>query len=173
MLRAQRYNIFGKQTNILPYLWLLKEKCVTLQSNDIRDIIPIGKMKKLLLTLSAFVWSLSVMAADYDLDSPFGFCTCSSRTEAASTFDMNGGGWYAYPVPDDFTGKVIVLTSDGSDVDMKTVIQDGIKNYDVVILDGSKGDFLVSSSISITSSNKTIIGINHARLCTQWYVTMI
>ena len=137
----------------------------------IHELTHLGKMKKLLFTLSTFVWSLSVMAADYDLGSPFGFCTCSSRTEAASTFDMNGGGWYAYPVPDDFAGKVIVLTSDGSDVDMKTVIQDGIKNYDVIILDGSKGDFLVSSSISVTSSNKTIIGINHARLCTQWHVT--
>lgn len=63
----------------------------------------------------------------------------------------------------------MVLKSNGQD--MKETIQNAIKQNDVVILDGTAGDFIVSSNVGITASNKTIIGINNARICTKWYVT--
>lgn len=126
-------------------------------------------MKKSLLTLMAVALSMTAMSTDYDQNEPFGFCTRSSRTDAASTYDMTGGGCYTYPVPSDFAGKVVVLKSNGQD--MKSDIQNAIKQNDVVIFDGTDGDFIVSSNVSITASNKTLLGINNARLCTKWYVT--
>lgn len=126
-------------------------------------------MKKYLLTLTATLLSMTAVADGYDLDKPFGFCTVSSRTDASSTFNITGGGVYTYPIPDGFTGKVKPLKSNG--LDMKGDIQNAIKNNDVVILDGADGEFIVSSNIGITASNKTIIGINNAIIRTKWYVT--
>ena len=126
-------------------------------------------MKKYLLTLTATLLSMTAVADGYDLDKPFGFCTVSSRTDASSTFNITGGGVYTYPIPDGFTGNVTTLKSNGQD--MKGTIQNAIKNNDVVILDGADGEFIVSSNIGITASNKTIIGINNAIISTKWYVT--
>ena len=117
--------------------------------------------------------------SDYDLNKPFCFCTVSSRTDASSTYDITGGGCYTYPIPDNFTGKVVTLKSNGQDKvfvvnsngQTEGTIQNAIKQNDVVILDGTAGDFIVSSNVGITASNKTIIGINNARICTKWYVT--
>lgn len=126
-------------------------------------------MKKYLFTLTATLLSMTAVADGYDLDKPFGFCTVSSRTDVSSTFNITGGGVYTYPIPDGFTGKVTTLKSNGQD--MKGTIQNAIKQYDVVILDGADGEFIVSSNIGITASNKTIIGINNAIISTKWYVT--
>ena len=127
-------------------------------------------MKKMLFTMmAATAATLTSAATEYDLNKPFGFCTVSSRTDAASTYEVTGGGCHTYPVPEGFTGKVITLTSNGQD--MKGTIQNAIKQNDVVILDGSEGEFIVSSNVGITASNKTIIGINNARISTQWKVT--
>ena len=126
-------------------------------------------MKKYLLTTLVALFSLIAVAADYDQNKPFGFCTRSSRTDAACTYNITGGGCYTYPIPNDFKGKVVVLKSNGQD--MKKDIQNAIKQNDVIIFDGSDGDFIVSSNIYIEESNKTLLGINNARLCTKWYVT--
>ena len=126
-------------------------------------------MKKYLLTTLAALFSLITVAADYDQNKPFGFCTRSSRTDAACTYNITGGGCYSYPIPSDFKGKVIVLKSNGQD--MKKDIQNAIKQNDVIIFDGSDGDFMVSSNIYVEGGNKTLLGINNARLCTKWYVT--
>ena len=126
-------------------------------------------MKKTILATMLLAVTMTATATDYDQNKPFGFCTVSSRTDASSTYDITGGGCYTYPIPDDFTGTVKVLKSTGED--MKGTIQNAIKQNNVVILDGADGDFIVSSNIGITSSNKTIIGINNARIRTQWYVT--
>ena len=126
-------------------------------------------MKKYLLTTLAALFSLITVAADYDQNKPFGFCTRSSRTDAACTYNITGGGCYSYPIPSDFKGKVIVLKSNGQD--MKKDIQNAIKQNDVIIFDGSDGDFMVSSNIYVEGANKTLLGINNARLCTKWYVT--
>lgn len=106
--------------------------------------------------------------SEYDLNQPFGFCTQSSRT-TNTPYDITGGGCYTYPVPESLEANTVVLQSNGTD--MKGTIQNAIKNNKVIILDGSKGDFIVSSNVGVTSSNKTIIGINNARICTQWHMT--
>lgn len=54
---------------------------------------------------------------------------------------------------------------------MEKVIENAIKHNDVVILDGSKGDFLVGGKVDVTVGNKTLLGINGARLCTRWHMT--
>ena len=113
--------------------------------------------------------ALSVTATEYDQDKPFGFCTRTSRTDAASTLEVTGGGCYTYPIPDDFTGKVIVLKSNGND--MKRTIEEAILQNDIIIFDGSDGDFLVSKNVEISASSKTLLGINNARLCTLWSIT--
>ena len=114
--------------------------------------------------------SLSAMATDYDTNKPFGFCTVSSRTDATSTYTVTGGGCYTYPIPDELKEKTKVLTANGTN-DMKGEIQKAIKSYDIIVLDGSNGDFIVSESIGFERGNKTILGINNARLCTKWYLT--
>ena len=126
-------------------------------------------MKKKLLTTLMACFTLIVSATDYDQDKPFGFCTRSSRTDANSTYNVTGGGCYTYPVPSDFAGKVIVLKSNGKD--MKRDIQNAIKQNDVIIFDGSNGDFIVSSNVNIEGDNKTLLGINNARLCTKFHLT--
>lgn len=113
--------------------------------------------------------SLTMSAIDFDTDKPFGFCTRASRINADSTYHVTGGGCYTYPVPDSFTGKIVVLKSDG--LDMWQTIEDAVGQYDVVILDGSNGDFIVSSNIGVSASDKTLLGINNARIRTQWFVT--
>ena len=64
---------------------------------------------------------------------------------------------------------MVVLKSDGQD--MRQTIENAVKQYDVVILDGSNGDFIVSSNIGVSASDKTLLGINNARIRTQWFVT--
>ena len=113
--------------------------------------------------------SLSLTASNYDEGKPFGFCTRSSRTSSSSTYDVTGGGCWTYPITNVSNDKVTILISDGTD--MKGVIQNAIKQYSVVIFDGSNGDFIISSNVGITSSNRTLLGINGARLCSKWYVT--
>jgi pectate lyase len=128
-------------------------------------------MKRFLISLCSAVFALGAMAQNsYDLNAPFGFCTRSSRT-TATAYDITGGGCYTYPIPSDFTGKVVVLKSNGQD--MKSTIQNTIKNGEnkVIIFDGSDGDFYVSSNVPVTASNKTLLGINNARICTTWHVT--
>lgn len=128
-------------------------------------------MKKGLISIAVTLLSLTVAANDYDQDKPFGFCTRASRTNADSIYNITGGGCYTYPVPTDFSGSLTILTSEGPDVDMKEKIRNSLKNYEVVILDGSKGDFYVSSNVVNTNSNRTVIGINNARICTIWKIT--
>lgn len=132
-------------------------------------------MKKttiILATVAACTTSLAQTGnmSEYDLNQPFGFCTQSSRT-TNTPYDITGGGCYTYPVPESLEANTVVLQSNGTD--MKGTIQNAIKNGNnkVIILDGSKGDFIVSSNVGVTASNKTIIGINNARICTQWHMT--
>ena len=116
----------------------------------------------------AVSWSAFAQST-YDQQKPFGFCTVSSRTQN-TTYSLTGGGCYTYPVTGVSSSKVITLSSTGSD--MKNAIFDAIKNYSVIIFDGSNGDFIVSSSIGLSEiKNKTLLGINGAKLCTTWYAT--
>ncbi|MBR1839273.1 MAG: hypothetical protein IJ782_01595 [Prevotella sp.] len=120
----------------------------------------------LLSTAAAFGGGTSSL----DLGKPFGFCTLSSRT-ANTTYNITGGGCYEYPVPSSVSSsKVITLTSTGKD--MRSTIESAINNYSVIIFDGSKGDFILSSKIGFSGTkNKTLLGINNAKLCTTWYAS--
>lgn len=118
-------------------------------------------MKKILSLTLLLVASLSA-TAQTDLNKPFGWTNCTSLT---SGDDYVTKGAAALPAP-----KTITLTRTKDD--MKSTIQNAINQYSIIILDGSAGDFVVSSSIGISSrSNKTIVGINNARLCTKFYLT--
>ncbi|MBR4650352.1 MAG: hypothetical protein IKO82_01215 [Prevotella sp.] len=124
--------------------------------------------KMFLIAMLAVSWSAFAQST-YDQQKPFGFCTVSSRTQN-TTYSITGGGCYTYPVTGVSSSKVITLSSTGSD--MKNAIFDAIKNYSVIIFDGSNGDFIVSSSIGLSEiKNKTLLGINGAKLCTTWYAT--
>ena len=124
---------------------------------------------RIFTTFILLALSLIASATDYDQNKPFGFCTRLSRTDASASFNVTGGGCYTYPLAESFTGKVTVLKSNGQD--MKRTIENAVKQNDIIIFDGAQGDFIVSSNVSISASNKTLLGINNARLCTQWSVT--
>lgn len=115
---------------------------------------------------------------------PFGFATASSRTAEGTTAVTGGGmhdidaimtalGTYTAGTSKQVNGKnVIVLQSTGAD--QADAIKTAITNNDVVIFDGAGAngaDFIVGSVMKMTSvCNKTILGINGARLCTEWYL---
>ncbi|MDD7247570.1 MAG: hypothetical protein PUH57_05505 [Prevotellaceae bacterium] len=123
--------------------------------------------RQCILILLLFTLSAAAQSA-YDLGKPFGFATRSSRTDNAATYEVTGGGALTYPVTG--VSDVVILTSDGGD--MKLAIERAVMEHAVVILDGSKGDFLLSSKVELVDlSGKTILGINGARLCTQWHIT--
>lgn len=97
--------------------------------------------------------------AGWAQDAPFGWATCASLTTSGD-YDLTGGG----------NGRTIILRSDGRD--MRPDIEKAIKDYDVIVLDGSQGDFVLSSIISLNRVNsKTLLGINGARLRTQFEVS--
>lgn len=114
---------------------------------------------------TASVWAETGVSglADQDLNEPFGWVTCSSLT--GGTFAATGGNAVSSP-------KTITVTSNGAGVDMRAVLTTAITNNQIIILDGSNGDFEISKKIELSNlSNKTIVGINGARICTQFYIT--
>lgn len=123
----------------------------------------------LTIALPAIAQTDEPTKSDYDLDAPFGFCTVSSRT-TNNPYSITGGGCYQYPVTGVAESKVTTLTSNGTD--MRNAIINAINDYDVIVFDGSNGDFIVSKNIDLKGvTGKTLLGINGARLCTQWYLT--
>lgn len=116
-------------------------------------------MKRYLFLL-LFLASMSLYGqkiSKYDLNAPFGWAQCTSLTEGDAYRVTGGAG-----------GKQITLVSDGKD--MRERIMNAIRDYDVVILDGRGGDFIVSSTMRMKDvHNRTIVGINGARICTQFY----
>lgn len=118
------------------------------------------------------VATVATAQSSYDQNAPFGFATRTSRTNTSATYNYNvtGGGCYTYPVTGIDASKVITLKSTGKD--QLSEIQNAIKNYSVIIFDGSNGEFVLSKTCSLGSlSNKTILGINNATLRSQWYLT--
>lgn len=108
--------------------------------------------------------------AQSDKDAPFGYATMSSRTDASQTFNLTGGGCYTYPVTGVDESKVITLTA--KNVTKDDDIKNAIKKHDVIIFDGSEGEFVIESLIRINKqTGKTILGINDARLVTKFYIT--
>ena len=67
-------------------------------------------------------------------------------------------------------GRKIVLVSDGGD--MRGRIEAAIRDYDIIVLDGSGGPFLYSqSSVFEGLRNKTVVGVNGAVLKTGFQFT--
>lgn len=115
-------------------------------------------MKRFLL-FSVLLTILSSASAQSSKDKPIGWVTCTSL-DGGKTYDVTGGG----------NGKSIVLTSNGED--MREIIMDAIAKYDVIILDGSKGEFKVSKTMRLNDmKNKSIIGKNNARVKTAFTLT--
>lgn len=111
----------------------------------------------LLLTMTAMAGG---KLSKYDLNRPFGWVTCDSLNDTTCKHKVVGGG----------NGNKITLVSDGQD--MRQRIIDAINTYDVIVFDGKGGDFIVSESMYFKGiKNKTIVGINDARICTQFVMT--
>lgn len=122
-------------------------------------------MRKLLCSIAALTLAASACLSaqglnPYDSGKPFGWATCTSGTSGGG-FSITGG-----------QGSRITLLSNGGD--MREQIQSAISNYSIVVLDGSNGDFIVSStnggvlvSSGSMSKDKTIVGINGATIRSQ------
>lgn len=126
---------------------------------------------KVLFLLIAVAFSFKVSAqTKYDMQAPFGWACSTSMTDG-DKYAVTGGGIYDINMPDVIAGKkVAVLKSNGKN--MRHAITKAVAAHDIVILDGAAGDFLVDKQIKIDSvRNKTIIGRNNARICTQFYVS--
>lgn len=101
--------------------------------------------------------------AKADLNAPFGWATMGSLQ--GGTYAVTGGGTLGEP-------GAVVLTLTASNGDMREVLTAAIRTGQIIILDGSKGDFYVSESMQLEHlRDKTIVGINGARICTQFVVT--
>ncbi len=109
-------------------------------------------------TINAQTDNTKTDLSKYDMNAPMGWATCKSMTTAGE-YDLTGGG----------AGDSIILKASGTD-DYSALVN-AIKKYPVIILDGAEGDFIVSKYVPISKSNRTIVGINNARLCTKFYVS--
>lgn len=124
-------------------------------------------LKKLTTTLCLALGTLSGMAqtimdpTDPVYTNPWGFATISD--EAGTAYKMDGGMRAEKP-------KTIVLTAVSGD--NASAITSAIRNYDIIVLDGSKGTFTISAQMKLNSlQNKTIVGRNNAKLATEFYLT--
>lgn len=121
-------------------------------------------MNKIVLMLLAAIHSCSAAFADYPptetLNAPFGWTNCASLTSGDSYTTTGGNNGT----------RVITLESTGSD--QKSAIQNAIKQNDIIILDGSNGDFIVASPVSFGGySDRTVVGINGACIRTEFFLT--
>ncbi len=106
--------------------------------------------------------AVAAFAQSPDLNRPFGWANSTSLTSGDS-YQVTGGAAVATP-------STITLTNTGQD--MRKDVMKAIKENDIIIFDGSKGDFTISSSMQFKDlQNKTIVGINNARICTQFYLS--
>lgn len=117
-------------------------------------------MKKTILTLLSALALLPAVASNNV--APWGWATCADETGAA--YALTGGNYS--------DAKTITLKALGSSQTDDAQIKQAIVQNDVIILDGANGDFILNELIKLASvKNKTIIGINNARLCTKFYLT--
>lgn len=94
----------------------------------------------------------------FNTNEPFGWATM--QTLQGGNYKLTGGN----------PAKTIVLQSNG--FDMRADIIKSVKDYDVIVFDGSKGDFIVSKTINFSGlQDKTFIGVNDAHIRTQFSVT--
>ncbi len=123
----------------------------------------VNRFYMLLLAMVAAMSVHTVLAQDaerseYDMNAPMGWATCKSLTTAGD-YELTGGG----------EGNSITLKASGGDD--YNALNSAIAKYPVVVLDGSAGDFVVSRYINFSASNRTVVGINDARIGTKFYVS--
>lgn len=117
-------------------------------------------MKKNLMILMSAIVLLPAMATNNV--APWGWATCSD--EAGAAYTLNGGNFS--------NASTITLKALGDGKTDDTQIKQAIAKNDIIIFDGSNGDFTIGETIKLSSTkNKTIIGINNARLCTKFFLT--
>lgn len=118
-------------------------------------------MKKTILSLLGAIALLPAMAGDNNV-APWGWATCAD--EAGTAYTMSGGNFS--------DAKSTTLTALGGGQTDDDQIKKAIGTNDIIIFDGSKGDFTIGETMKLASTkNKTLIGINNARLCTKFYLT--
>lgn len=117
-------------------------------------------MRRILSCLAAAALCLTAAGAAQTMpDAPFGWATAFSLTQG-SGYDLTGGD----------PARTIVLQSNG--FDMREDVIKAVKDYDVVVFDGSRGDFIISSTMQFRGlRGKTFLGVNGARIRTQFEVT--
>jgi hypothetical protein len=102
-------------------------------------------------------------SSDYTFDkhNAFGWGCCSDINGTPYQLD---GGWHK-----ENPTYTILYASGGDD---RQAIMEAIETFDIVVLDGSQGDFVLSENMPLRNiKHKSILGRNNARLCTQWYIT--
>lgn len=106
-------------------------------------------MRRFLFAVAALLTTMGLSAHELQGQSPFGWASGTTGGDPA---------------------KTVILQSNG--LDMRALIIKSLKDYDVVVFDGSKGDFIVSGSLPLSGlSGKTILGINGACIRTQFVVS--
>ena len=116
-------------------------------------------MRKILLTLLSVLTLMPAMAGNNV--APWGWATCADESGAA--YDLTGGCFT------DATTVTLKALGNGQTDDAQ--IKQAIAQNDIIIFDGSNGDFILNEYMKISAKNKTLIGINNARLCTKFYLT--
>jgi pectate lyase len=116
-------------------------------------------MKKILMTLLSAMALMPAVAGNNV--TPWGWATCSD--ESGTAYTLSGGNYS--------DAKIVTLEALGGGQTDDKQIKQAIATSDIIILDGAKGDFTIGEVMKVAAKNKTIIGINNARLCTQFYLT--
>lgn len=117
-------------------------------------------MKKILTTILTAMALLPCWAGNNV--APWGWATCSD--ESGTAYTLSGGN---------FTdAKTVALKALGGGQSDDSQIKKAIAQGDIIIFDGSNGDFIIEEYMKLASTkNKTLIGINNARLCTKFFLT--
>ena len=116
--------------------------------------------KRFLTTLIAAIAIMPAMASNNV--APWGWATCAD--EAGTAYTLSGGNFA------DATKVTLKALGDGQSDDAQ--IKKAIAQNDIIIFDGSNGDFIIEEYMKLSATkNKTLIGINNARLCTKFYLT--
>lgn len=116
-------------------------------------------MKKILMTLLSAMALMPAVAGNNV--TPWGWATCSD--ESGTAYTLSGGNYS--------DAKIVTLEALGNGQTDDKQIKQAIATSDIIVLDGAKGDFTIGEVMKVAAKNKTIIGINNARLCTQFYLT--
>jgi len=116
-------------------------------------------MKKLFLTLLSAVALMPAIASNNV--APWGWATCAD--ESGTAFTLSGGNFS--------NATTVTLKALGNNQSDDSQIKTAIATKDIIIFDGSNGDFILNEYIKVSAKNKTLIGINNARLCTKFFLT--